>query len=46
MYNVLFASGRIMSFYVLDVAVMYCTAYNGTLLIAEVGNNEPQMETL
>ena len=31
-YNVLFASGRIESFYTLDLAIIYCKAYNGTLL--------------
>ena len=32
MYNVLFASGRIMEFGTIDIATIYVTAYNGTLL--------------
>jgi len=32
MYNVLFASGRIMEFGTVDIATIYATAYNGTLL--------------
>ena len=34
MYNVLFASGRIMEFGTIDIATIYATAYNGTLLPA------------
>jgi len=32
MFNVLFASGRIMEFGTVDIATIYATAYNGTLL--------------
>ncbi len=31
-YNVLFKSGRVLSFYTLDLARMYVVAYNATLL--------------
>jgi hypothetical protein len=32
MFNVLFASGKIMEFGTIDIATIYATAYNGTLL--------------
>lgn len=32
MFNVLFPSGRIMEFGTVDIATIYATAYNGTLL--------------
>lgn len=32
MYNVLFPSGRVLSLGTVEVAEMYCKAYNGTLL--------------
>jgi hypothetical protein len=32
MYNVLFASGRVMEFGTLDIATIYATAYNGSIL--------------
>lgn len=32
MFNVLFASGRVMEFGTIDIATIYATAYNGTLL--------------
>jgi hypothetical protein len=32
MFNVLFASGRVMEFGTVDIATIYATAYNGTLL--------------
>ncbi len=32
MYNVLFPSGRVLSLGTIEVAEMYCQAYNGTLL--------------
>jgi hypothetical protein len=31
-FNVLFASGKIMEFGTIDIATIYATAYNGTLL--------------
>lgn len=32
MFNVLFASGKIMEFGTIDIATIYATAYKGTLL--------------
>ena len=32
MFNVLFPSGRVMEFGTIEVATIYVTAYNGTLL--------------
>ena len=32
MFNVLFASGKIREFGTIDIATIYATAYNGTLL--------------
>jgi len=32
MFNVLFASGRVMEFGTQEIATLYATAYNGTLL--------------
>jgi len=32
MFNVLFASGRVMEFGTIEIATIYATAYNGTLL--------------
>jgi len=32
MYNVLFPSGKVKSYYVKSVAEMYCQIYNGILL--------------
>lgn len=32
MYNVMFPSGRIMEFGTIEIATLYVTAYNGTLL--------------
>ena len=32
MFNVLFPSGRVMEFGTIEVATLYVTAYNGTLL--------------
>jgi hypothetical protein len=34
MYNVLFPSGRVLELCSLELAMMYCTAYNGSLLPA------------
>jgi len=35
MYNVLFASGRVMEFGTIEIATIYATAYRGTLLPTE-----------
>ena len=32
MFNVMFPSGRVMEFGTVDIATIYATAYNGTLL--------------
>jgi hypothetical protein len=47
MFNVLFASGRVMEFGTQEIATIYATAYNGTLLpqipldnLATVGYND------
>jgi hypothetical protein len=32
MFNVLFPSGRVMEFGTIEIATLYATAYNGTLL--------------
>lgn len=34
-YNVLFPTGRVMCFFVKDLALIYCNAYGGTLLPAD-----------
>ena len=47
MYNVMFPSGRVMEFGTIEIATLYVTAYNGTLLpqipldnVATVGYND------
>jgi hypothetical protein len=40
MYNVLFPSGRVLELGTLEIATMYCQAYNGTLLPQEVLDKE------
>jgi hypothetical protein len=32
MFNVMFPSGRVMEFGTIDIATLYATAYNGTIL--------------
>jgi len=39
MYNVLFPSGRVLELCSLDLALVYCKAYNGTLLPEIVVDN-------
>jgi len=56
MFNVLFASGRVMEFGTIEIATIYATAYNGSILpqivldnVAEVGYNDcvvNDMETM
>ena len=56
MFNVLFASGRVMEFGTQEIATIYATAYNGTLLpqivldtVDELGYNDcvvNDMETI
>lgn len=41
MYNVLFPSGRVLELCSQELAMMYCQAYNGTLLPTEVLDTEP-----
>lgn len=44
MYNVLFSSGRVLSLGTAEVAMMYCQAYNGTLLPVEPLDNVVEPE--
>jgi hypothetical protein len=44
MYNVLFPSGRVLELGTLEVAEMYCKAYNGTLLPQETLDNVVEPE--
>lgn len=41
MYNVLFPSGRVLELGTIEVARMYCQAYNGTLLPQIMLDKEP-----
>jgi hypothetical protein len=40
MVNVLFPSGRVMEFGTIDIATLYATAYNGTVLPQIMLDNE------
>ena len=42
MYNVLFPSGRVLELGTLDLAQMYCKAYNGVILPQEKLDNMDQ----
>ena len=42
MINVLFASGRVMEFGTIDIATIYATAYNGTILPQITLDNETE----
>ncbi len=44
MYNVLFPSGRVLSLGTAEIAMMYCQAYNGTLLPVEPLDKESAPE--
>lgn len=44
MYNVLFPSGRVLEFGTIEIATIYVTAYNGSLLPQIVVDNAPEFD--